>query len=427
MMSTDGTGHGVALPVAGDAESGASDATHWSALLAGLVGCGVPLVGGLLAGWTASYAAGYSLVAALYLLLTQAHRMPLLSRLAGSIAAYLVVMGLTGLVLQRLSSDPYIQPIVFTVPLVHAALCFSPGRTAAIAVAYLLLMGLGLWWSGIRAPEIFLYPLASYGALMGFMVAFTRMSANEAAARQRADLLATDLARERDYLHGLASENARLYEQAQLSATLAERNRIARELHDTIAQGLTAVTMQIEAAQRSFERDPARARARLARAYDLSRATLDDVRRSVWTLASPLVDGGTLAGAIEDVAARFTERTGIPVRYTHDSAPPALKHVAATQALRIVQEALQNVEKHAHATSVVVESRIAGAEIHISIRDDGSGFDPGDLPLTVEGDGRGFGLHGMKERARLAGGTVTVESAPGSGTCVTLIIPTHEP
>ncbi|MFY0100023.1 histidine kinase, partial [Acinetobacter baumannii] len=82
---------------------------------------------------------------------------------------------------------------------------------------------------------------------------------------------------------------------------LAERNRLARELHDTIAQGLTAVTMQLDAAQRSFDRDAERTRARLQRAHELARETLEDVRRSVWTLAAPLVDGAALRDALDDL------------------------------------------------------------------------------------------------------------------------------
>ncbi len=124
----------------------------------------------------------------------------------------------------------------------------------------------------------------------------------------------------------VAIENARLYEQAHLSATLTERNRLARELHDTIAQGLTAITMQLEAAQRSFDRDALRTRARLGRAHELARETLDNVRRSVWTLAAPLVDGQVLSEALNDLTQRFADRTGLPARYQHCGPSPTLGH-----------------------------------------------------------------------------------------------------
>lgn len=220
----------------------------------------------------------------------------------------------------------------------------------------------------------------------------------------------------------VALENARLYEQAHISATLSERNRLARELHDTIAQGLTAVTMQLEAAQRSFERDPARARARLGRAHELARETLEDVRRSVWTLASPLVDGHTLHAALADLAQRFAARTGLAVRYDHSGPVPRLGHTVVTQVLRIAQEALQNVEKHAQATQVRVGSEATPTEVRVWVCDNGIGFDP-DRPSVNGAVGNGFGLIGLRERARLARGALHIQSAPGMGTRVTVTVP----
>jgi signal transduction histidine kinase len=218
----------------------------------------------------------------------------------------------------------------------------------------------------------------------------------------------------------VAIENARLFEQARLSAALAERNRLARELHDTIAQGLTAVTMQLEAAQRGFERDQARARARVARAHELARDTLQDVRRSVWTLAEPLIDGGALSEALGDLAQRFGERTGIAAHYDHSGPPPRIDNAAATQVVRIVQEALANVEKHARASTVAVETAAGEEGLRVLVRDDGVGFGT-DAPRGVASGG--FGLISLRERARLAGGTLRVESAPGQGTQVVVTIP----
>jgi signal transduction histidine kinase len=218
----------------------------------------------------------------------------------------------------------------------------------------------------------------------------------------------------------VAIETARLYEQARLSATLSERNRLARELHDTIAQGLTAVTMQLEAAQRGFERDPARARARIARAHELARESLEDVRRSVWTLAAPLIDGEALGDALAELTQRFAARTGLTASYRHSGPPPSIGHAAATQVLRIVQEALQNVEKHAHAAEVEVGSESDGGELRVWVRDDGVGFAPG---APHGGNGNGFGLLSLSERARLAGGALQIESAPGAGTRVGVTIP----
>jgi signal transduction histidine kinase len=515
----------------------------WSGLLAGLVACGVPLIGGLAAGWSEVDALGYGALALLYLTLTQLPRLPFaLTRwLCRRVAAYLLLMGLLSLGLQIISGDPFIQPIVFTVPLVFAALEYPPPRAIGVALLYLGLMVLGLWLAGLREPEALAFPLIGYGTVMVLIFAFTRLSVEQTIARQRADALAATLAHERDYLAHLvavtatltrdldlvavleqvaaagcalapagqvrvwlrdaddttlrlaasvppleteatpvevrsltafsptadmtlvlaltfkgahigmlelrdrvdvpfsnadvtrlqpfadaaavAIENARLYDQARLSATLAERNRLARELHDTIAQGLTAVTMQLEAAQRSFDRDPARARTRLKRAYDLTRDTLTDVRRSVWTLAAPLVDGQALPATLDDLAQRFAARTGLPVSYRHDGPPPRCDHATAAQVLRIVQEALQNVEKHAQATDVTVGSETRIDALCFWVQDNGVGFAPDAPAASAAPSGTGFGLIGLRERVRLIGGTLQIESAPGAGTRVTLTIP----
>jgi signal transduction histidine kinase len=215
----------------------------------------------------------------------------------------------------------------------------------------------------------------------------------------------------------VAIENARLFAQARLTATMAERNRLARELHDTIAQGLTAVAMQIEAAQRGLDRDGERARARLTRAHELARATLDDVRRSVWTLAEPLVDGAALGVTLAELVQRFGERTGVAAAYRSSGPPPPLDAAAASQIVRMVQEALQNVEKHANAAYVTVELHTDNNSIQITVLDDGVGFDP------ARAHNGGFGLTGLRERARLAGATLTIESAPGGGTRMMIDMP----
>src|SRR5262249_29998343 len=150
--------------------------------------------------------------------------------------------------------------------------------------------------------------------------------------------------------------------------------------------------MQLEAAQRSFDRDPARTRARLGRAHELAREALEGVRRSVWTLAAPLVDGQALSEALGELTGRFAERSGVPARYQHSGPAPTLRHAAATQVLRIVQEALQNVEKHAMATQVQVESQHDASEFRVQVRDDGAGFDPHALRDGDAGTAGGFGL-----------------------------------
>jgi signal transduction histidine kinase len=158
--------------------------------------------------------------------------------------------------------------------------------------------------------------------------------------------------------------------------------------------------------------------ARLSRAHELARATLADVRHSVWALAEPLVDGAALPQELAALATACAERSGLAAHYWHEGGPIILRGEAATHVLRIVQEALHNVEKHAAARHVEIGSCVAAGELRLWVQDDGVGFDP----LQHERDtlGGGFGLIGLHERARLADGTLHITSAPGAGTRVEL-------
>jgi signal transduction histidine kinase len=221
----------------------------------------------------------------------------------------------------------------------------------------------------------------------------------------------------------VALTNARLYEQAHVSATLAERNRVARELHDTIAQSLTALRLQLEAATRAWSTHPERAYQRLQRAHELSQSTLDDVRRSVWDLGSSLVDGHALTEALTQQLTAFGARTTLHVSYTHNGPSPEFDHGTATQLVRIVGEALANIEKHAQATTVHATSVATPQSFTLTIIDNGVGFDPTQVAPT---DQSGFGLTSLQERARLVGGTLQVSSALNVGTTITVALPVQQ-
>jgi signal transduction histidine kinase len=141
----------------------------------------------------------------------------------------------------------------------------------------------------------------------------------------------------------------------------------------------------------------------------------------VWTLASPLVDAHQLSAALADHVRGFSTRTGIPASYQHDGPAPPLDHGATTQIVRILLEALHNVEKHAQAHSVTIRSCTTSDRFELSIDDDGVGFAP--QAPQENGTGSGFGLLSLHERARLAGGMLEVRSAPGEGTAVVVSVP----
>lgn len=218
------------------------------------------------------------------------------------------------------------------------------------------------------------------------------------------------------YQVGIAIERARLAEESARGARAEERARIAREIHDTLVQGLTGIGLQLEGALAQFKEHPQRAQERLRRALEVSRQSLEEARRSVLDLrAMPLV-GKPLADALAALGRRFTSETGIRVHVRASAAGTFPLRVEA-ELLRIAQEALTNVRKHAKAGEVEITLRRTRGKLHLSIRDDGRGFHP------RHASAGGVGILGMHERARLLGGRLRVQSRPGHGTAVLASVP----
>jgi two-component system, NarL family, sensor kinase len=226
------------------------------------------------------------------------------------------------------------------------------------------------------------------------------------------------------YQVGIAIERARLAEDSARLARAEERARIARDIHDTLAQALTAITLQLEGAVRALETSPKRAKQRVVRALEVSRESLEEARTSVLNLRAAPTAGRPLPEALAALGRALTADTGIRVRVQTDGArgvPPTIE----SELFRIAQEALTNVRRHARATEVVVTLRTKRRSASLSIRDDGRGFSRRAAP------DRRLGLIGMRERAQGLGGRLRVRSAPGRGTAVTVSVPLpppgHEP
>jgi signal transduction histidine kinase len=215
--------------------------------------------------------------------------------------------------------------------------------------------------------------------------------------------------RRQDLLDQLVATRAELAE-----ATLrAERQRLAHELHDTLAQGLAGVLVQLQAAEQHLDGPGALL---VARARQSARTCLTDTRRAVEALRPEQLDSGGLAVAVGQVCARFTEVTGVPARSTVRGVGPLGVDVIA---LRIVQEALANAGKHSGATEVIVDVDHRASALHVTVRDDGQGFDSNERAT-------GFGLAIMRERVGAVGGTLSITSGRGAGTTVTAVLPTGE-
>lgn len=214
---------------------------------------------------------------------------------------------------------------------------------------------------------------------------------------------------------GIAVERARLFAQQAALGALEERNRLAREIHDTLAQGLTAVSLQLESADALLEAgmEPAKVRQVVQHALALTRANLEEARRSVLDLRAAPLEGRTLVEAL----AALAEQTAVPVDLLVQGAVRSLPRRLETGLYRLAQEALQNVSRHAQAHRVVVKLLFMPDAVKLVVADDGVGFDPTAVPPDR------FGLIGMNERVRLLNGRFHLQSAPGEGTHIEVVLP----
>jgi signal transduction histidine kinase len=206
-----------------------------------------------------------------------------------------------------------------------------------------------------------------------------------------------------------------------VEAQEAERSRLAQEVHDGPAQALANAIFQVEYLERIVESDPPLARAELRHLRELLRRELGDVRTFITQLRPPRLEELGLNGSIMDAVEHVRTLTGLPIATALDAIVDELGTGKQTVVLRVVQEALQNVRKHAAATNASVTTRSEGADWVVEVRDDGRGFDPGAVAARGR---RNFGLQFMRERAELIGARLDVRSRPDGGTVVRLAIPT---
>lgn len=205
-----------------------------------------------------------------------------------------------------------------------------------------------------------------------------------------------------------------------VEAQEAERARLAQEVHDGPAQALSNAIFQVEFIDRIFESDPRMARAELGYLRELLRRELGDVRSFIDHLRPPVLVELGFDGSIADTVETLAALSGMRITTELQGSAEGLPEAAQTVALRITQEALQNVRKHAGARNVLVLTRLDGSDWTLEVRDDGRGFDTGAVAARGR---RNFGLQFMRERAELIGARFEVESRPEAGTIVRLAIP----
>ena len=214
-----------------------------------------------------------------------------------------------------------------------------------------------------------------------------------------------------------AIENARLYEQTREYAVVEERNRLARELHDSVTQSLFSVTLLSEAALNLLDRDAAKARERLERANELAQGALAEMRDLIFQLRPVTLQEEGLLSALKKHLSALHSRHGRLVDLQVTGQPRRLSTQVEEATFRIVQEALNNVVKHSSADRATVTLEFLPESLHVSVSDDGVGFDP-EAPQR----GGTFGMSSMRERAEAVGARLTISSAPGNGTRVALDI-----
>ncbi|WP_327265168.1 sensor histidine kinase [Streptomyces sp. NBC_01232] len=265
---------------------------------------------------------------------------------------------------------------------------------------------------GFLAHSSAVTPGAFLGPLLGGAVAVATVLGYQALYRESE--------RRRELIEELITTRAELAAAERSAGILAERERLAREIHDTLAQGLSSIQLLLRAAERALPQE-APALEHIARAREAAQENLAEARRFVRALTPPDLEHGSLAAALERLCA------GVPgprVRFSLTGSPRVLPTPYEVALLRIAQSALANVVRHARAGRAEITLTFMDASVTLDIVDDGHGFDPSSTPPGSPGTGDGgFGLPAMRARAETLGGLFTVESGPGQGTAVAVTLP----
>jgi signal transduction histidine kinase len=276
----------------------------------------------------------------------------------------------------------------------------------------------GVFASSVAINTMTLLPDGQIGAFVGLVVIQTLAIGSGVLfaekgleqGRQREEMVA----RLEAALEENAGLHAQLLTQAREAGVLDERQRMAREIHDTLAQGLTGIITQVQAAQRVWLA-PDQARSHVDRALGLARTSLAEARRSVQALRPQELDGAQLPDALGDLARRWADGSDIDLRVDITGDPVPLSPALEVALFRVAQEALTNVAKHARASRVGLTLSYLGDVVLLDIRDDGIG--------TRNERSQGFGLNSMRQRIRSVGGTMEIESTPDEGTAVSASVP----
>lgn len=323
-------------------------------------------------------------------------------------------------------------PALLVLPICAAGLLIDRVATVSLAVIAITLVTMSAWLEsqrllplGAGLPRPFSQVSADNERVLaaafwvGLFIAVAWMTALLAGGLQRAlaqsraqaahlQELSTQLERR------VTEQTEQLLERERAAATLEERTRLAREIHDTLAQGLSGIAVQIGAAERALRVAPEGATQHLELAGSLTREALAEARRSVWNLRAHALARGDLADALQRVA-ELTTWQGLPVDFTCTGTGPPLEPAVESTLLRVAQEAVANALKHSGATSAQIALAFRPGAVQLSVADNGQGFRAAELERRfAPGPWGGFGLLGMGERVASLGGQLTLENRDGA-------------
>lgn len=230
----------------------------------------------------------------------------------------------------------------------------------------------------------------------------------------------------RQLIEDLQNTRQELAESQRHWGTLEERERISREIHDTLAQGLSSIVLWLRSAESALPDSPDIAARRVAQARESAVDNLAEARQLVRDLRPPALAADNLPGALQRLASRTEADTGMTCQTRIDGEPIALPADYEVALLRAAQASLANVRNHAHASSVVISLSFLGSAVALDIVDDGVGFDVNER-IVNRTDGTGIGLVALRQRIEALGGEFTIESRPGAGTAVALSLPLTSP
>ncbi|MEV6240432.1 sensor histidine kinase [Lentzea sp. NPDC051838] len=365
---------------------------------------------------------------------------------------HLLVAGLLALVAVKHLGSPAVVAVSAALGLVYAAGPFLPRRfvplwLAVVGVGWLVLLVLSADAVWLAFPWYFLqlHLLSRRWGLAAVvttaLVAITGYSAHTGFAPAVAigPLLGAAVAvavvwgyqKQHRLIEELVSTRASLAEAQHNAGVLAERERLASEIHDTLAQGLSSIQLLLRAAERALPASPSKAAGYVDQARRSAVDNLAEARRFVAALAPPALDDSSLADALERLCATTSAQHPVIVRFHLTGDPVSLPATHEAALLRIAQSALANTVRHAHARTADVTLSFLGDQVAVDVVDDGTGFTAGENKGSGPTDtgsgpvdsGTGFGLTSMRARAQSLGGTFAVESTPGHGTALAARLP----